>query len=117
MYAERAETNRRFVASSVCLRSGFSGLCCGIAWTTKSSIDMQIAGPDRVETQNLPNRLLIFTFTEIAEDRLSLRFPSTIAWFHTRQLSDIRSEEHTSELQSHLNLVCRLLLEKKKRMQ
>src|SRR4030066_583745 len=27
---------------------------------------------------------------------------------------DGRSEEHTSELQSHLNLVCRLLLEKKK---
>src|SRR5260370_32366005 len=27
---------------------------------------------------------------------------------------DRRSEEHTSELQSHLNLVCRLLLEKKK---
>src|SRR5207237_3213820 len=26
---------------------------------------------------------------------------------------DARSEEHTSELQSHLNLVCRLLLEKK----
>src|SRR5260370_23430756 len=28
-----------------------------------------------------------------------------------------RSEEHTSELQSHLNLVCRLLLEKKKQKQ
>src|SRR5690242_21474235 len=27
-----------------------------------------------------------------------------------------RSEEHTSELQSHVNLVCRLLLEKKKRV-
>src|SRR5260370_22208516 len=27
---------------------------------------------------------------------------------------DLRSEEHTSELQSHLNLACRLLLEKKK---
>src|SRR3954465_5073130 len=27
--------------------------------------------------------------------------------------SDVRSEEHTSELQSHDNLVCRLLLEKK----
>src|SRR4051812_49949088 len=26
----------------------------------------------------------------------------------------VRSEEHTSELQSHVNLVCRLLLEKKK---
>src|SRR5260370_2446084 len=29
--------------------------------------------------------------------------------------SQDRSEEHTSELQSHLNLVCRLLLEKKKK--
>src|SRR5260370_18951809 len=29
--------------------------------------------------------------------------------------STTRSEEHTSELQSHLNLVCRLLLEKKKK--
>src|SRR6201990_3777125 len=28
-----------------------------------------------------------------------------------------RSEEHTSELQSHVNLVCRLLLEKKKTLQ
>src|SRR5260370_8664001 len=28
---------------------------------------------------------------------------------------ELRSEEHTSELQSHLNLVCRLLLEKKKK--
>src|SRR5690242_20765934 len=29
-------------------------------------------------------------------------------------VSICRSEEHTSELQSHVNLVCRLLLEKKK---
>src|SRR5260370_3339399 len=32
----------------------------------------------------------------------------------TRASAPCRSEEHTSELQSHLNLVCRLLLEKKK---
>src|SRR5260370_31712572 len=31
------------------------------------------------------------------------------------ELQKARSEEHTSELQSHLNLVCRLLLEKKKK--
>src|SRR5690242_21456443 len=31
------------------------------------------------------------------------------------QRSRARSEEHTSELQSHVNLVCRLLLEKKKK--
>src|SRR5260370_30147795 len=30
-----------------------------------------------------------------------------------RRAGHLRSEEHTSELQSHLNLVCRLLLEKK----
>src|SRR5690242_21251300 len=30
-------------------------------------------------------------------------------------LRELRSEEHTSELQSHVNLVCRLLLEKKKK--
>src|SRR5438477_8046887 len=35
-----------------------------------------------------------------------------LPWFE-RDNRD-RSEEHTSELQSHVNLVCRLLLEKKK---
>src|SRR5262249_61527831 len=33
----------------------------------------------------------------------------------SRSATDARSEEHTSELQSLTNLVCRLLLEKKKR--
>src|SRR5205809_2819681 len=37
--------------------------------------------------------------------------PAGIARFWSR---DVRSEEHTSELQSRLHLVCRLLLEKKK---
>src|SRR2546422_5872671 len=31
------------------------------------------------------------------------------------KMGDLRSEEHTSELQSRLHLVCRLLLEKKKK--
>src|SRR5260370_2522532 len=34
---------------------------------------------------------------------------------YRRNRASRRSEEHTSELQSHLNLVCRLLLEKKKK--
>src|SRR2546430_12809691 len=34
-----------------------------------------------------------------------------------RRQGDPRSEEHTSELQSQSNLVCRLLLEKKKKKQ
>src|SRR6266487_3125765 len=35
--------------------------------------------------------------------------------FVLRSNKRVRSEEHTSELQSHVNLVCRLLLEKKKK--
>src|SRR5256885_9571238 len=37
------------------------------------------------------------------------------AFDHDLEL-DVRSEEHTSELQSPCNLVCRLLLEKKKKL-
>src|SRR5258707_14729623 len=35
-------------------------------------------------------------------------------WTHSRECCLLRSEEHTSELQSRQYLVCRLLLEKKK---
>src|SRR5438034_3626697 len=35
-------------------------------------------------------------------------------WIDGTLVMDYRSEEHTSELQSHSDLVCRLLLEKKK---
>src|SRR5260370_30245019 len=45
--------------------------------------------------------------------------PQPVTLFLDPQLLQVaaksyRSEEHTSELQSHLNIVCRLLLEKKK---
>src|SRR6266480_4408781 len=48
----------------------------------------------------------------IPRDRLRVpaEFVERLAVFRLR-----RSEEHTSELQSHVNLVCRLLLEKKKK--
>src|SRR2546422_3051295 len=41
---------------------------------------------------------------------------ATAPW-HASESSAWRSEEHTSELQSRLHLVCRLLLEKKKKKQ
>src|SRR5260221_1564232 len=40
--------------------------------------------------------------------------PMSLAKRTPRTLAADRSEEHTSELQSHSDLVCRLLLEKKK---
>src|SRR5690554_7248700 len=41
--------------------------------------------------------------------------PSQIRRFNLRKGDELRSEEHTSELQSRPHLVCRLLLEKKKK--
>src|SRR5260370_11878749 len=64
------------------------------------------------------------TFIRLLSDRLQpregrvKRVPRLrIGYFSQDQEEslDYRSEEHTSELQSHLNLVCRLLLEKKKK--
>src|SRR5437773_7360656 len=47
----------------------------------------------------------------------ALRLPPAVAqllWNRGSRDPETRSEEHTSELQSHHDLVCRLLLEKKK---
>src|SRR5438034_2748564 len=58
-----------------------------------------------------------------AQDNFDLKFlyleatASGIRYPGDRGLYDSRSEEHTSELQSHSDLVCRLLLEKKKHQQ
>src|SRR5260370_7367999 len=49
-------------------------------------------------------------WTEILGDPNLAKVPDRIENFGEVR----RSEEHTSELQSHLNLLCRLLLEKKK---
>src|SRR2546422_2709980 len=50
------------------------------------------------------------------EDRIQQKaMAGALARLTRRQADDVeRSEEHTSELQSRLHLVCRLLLEKKK---
>src|SRR3989440_12325094 len=86
--------------------------------------------------QNIP-RLLLFSFfffndtatTEIYTLSLHDALPISLERFAGRvagagvlvafvlpeALLDVRSEEHTSELQSRSDLVCRLLLEKKKK--
>src|SRR5690242_21612463 len=47
-------------------------------------------------------------------DRERAKVVSDLLFTGRVQGVELRSEEHTSELQSHVNLVCRLLLEKKK---
>src|SRR5256885_7048824 len=51
-------------------------------------------------------------FLNVGGTKMSKRFGNFLT---ARDLREQRSEEHTSELQSPCNLVCRLLLEKKKK--
>src|SRR5260370_34175792 len=67
-----------------------------------------------------PPRSTLFPYTTLFRSRRFME-PSDLplitsrgAWKLLTARRGDRSEEHTSELQSHLNLVCRLLLEKKK---
>src|SRR2546427_8465521 len=53
------------------------------------------------------------TFARIAAEE-EAHVDHAIAILRAERARDARSEEHTSELQSQSNLVCRLLLEKKK---
>src|SRR5260370_6950107 len=53
--------------------------------------------------------------TSLAQtDKAASKVEAVLNGIRAIQAYQVRSEEHTSELQSHLNLVCRLLLEKKK---
>src|SRR5687768_18207860 len=53
----------------------------------------------------------------VADHRVAQAFRPAIALYGRRTTGTRRrSEEHTSELQSRLHLVCRLLLEKKKKI-
>src|SRR5699024_12316431 len=50
----------------------------------------------------------------VAQFAVAIRAKDDASPFYQRMLAE-RSEEHTSELQSRFDLVCRLLLEKKKK--
>src|SRR5260370_18476522 len=69
-----------------------------------------------------PPRSTLFPYTTLFRSAVNgagwiTRLTATLSsWWDKWIIDGIRSEEHTSELQSHLNLVCRLLLEKKKQI-
>src|SRR5947207_10273085 len=70
-----------------------------------------------------PPRSTLFPYTTlfrsdaipIADHRIVIEVTANRHAFVAQQVGAVRSEEHTSELQSHSDLVCRLLLEKKKK--
>src|SRR5438034_9905077 len=71
-----------------------------------------------------PPRSTLFPYTTLFRSRVTLLlhrtlpgtlFPPRFCLLEVAESRRVRSEEHTSELQSHSDLVCRLLLEKKKK--
>src|SRR2546422_6433603 len=72
-----------------------------------------------------PPRSTLFPYTTLFRSVLETISPRNVTggtistvnpcFSHNARRSRTRSEEHTSELQSRLHLVCRLLLEKKKK--
>src|SRR2546429_3429321 len=61
------------------------------------------------------NRSQIEKISKALADETRLRIFESISRCGHLTCGELRSEEHTSELQSRLHLVCRLLLEKKKK--
>src|SRR5215204_4228041 len=62
-----------------------------------------------------PPRSTLFPYTTLFRSILGHRSDAVDGLRHGLPAAEDRSEEHTSELQSHSDLVCRLLLEKKKK--
>src|SRR3989449_8044307 len=73
------------------------------------AVTPDVAGQPALRAPILALTLTGDTLVAVTPDQFAWRDPATRAW-------TLRSEEHTSELQSRLHLVCRLLLEKKKKM-
>src|SRR2546429_3658181 len=63
-----------------------------------------------------PPRSTLFPYTTLFRSGFRTRYKRVVSCKDPSDGTDVRSEEHTSELQSRLHLVCRLLLEKKKKI-
>src|SRR5438874_2180019 len=115
-------TCRRGIEPRNTWKSGCRPCLLGGKATLVGAISRALTGPARSETPDMHG-------TSTCENREALPASDTKLWadrsrkvmshnldMNAGRESD-RSEEHTSELQSRRDLVCRLLLEKKKKIQ
>src|SRR5438552_9200103 len=90
-------------------------MCCALSLSC-GQFFFAIPSPTAIYTLSLHDALPIYRWCPGALGQDLARSPLT-EWAHVgilRHRAAVRSEEHTSELQSPDHLVCRLLLEKKK---
>src|SRR5688572_8999750 len=99
--------------------------CCAALFGCQSTPTQQREPPPQPFVETLPGSTVTFTMRPVHADGGVVWFAETETTWNAYDVfylrldefaagADIRSEEHTSELQSQSNLVCRLLLEKKK---
>src|SRR5688572_33115724 len=82
--------------------------------STLISADLRV-GSCRIADFTLPVMTVSSKYSPVPSDLDVEAQPRAVAMASAAKAAEIRSEEHTSELQSQSNLVCRLLLEKKKK--
>src|SRR5690606_40092540 len=85
------------------------GICCDTDYTSRNVTLMYFFGGKVSRVGTAKSHWNAETLAAAYND-----IGTPFAWRHKQcQAKQVRSEEHTSELQSRENLVCRLLLEKK----
>src|SRR5690606_17843454 len=86
------------------------------AYTQFDKTDGRSMSPRFNQENREANQALVDLVISIAKDTNTTPAQIALGWLLAQKsfIVPIRSEEHTSELQSRENLVCRLLLEKKK---
>src|SRR2546429_2256066 len=104
-----ASTSRRAASANTCCAAASRRLRPGAHfWRTRSS--WSPSTPSRCpRSVSRWDEKVLYVFLVLAHDRRRI-----LHFNVTAHSTAERSEEHTSELQSRLHLVCRLLLEKKK---
>src|SRR5688572_31033296 len=112
-FAQKRMSRTTFLRLAACLRPYRRTFALNLALTLLATIS-QLLGPKFIQI-GIDRYLTNFSSAEIA-----FRGILIISLIYLGNLVvgwglSVRSEEHTSELQSQSNLVCRLLLEKKKR--
>src|SRR5207249_6345669 len=99
---------KKLLRYTLCLAAGLAAFAaCGYTDYRLWPLDLPASAHPRVPMTAVANQQLVLPFTPgvpVAE----------VASFNDQLEAFLRSEEHTSELQSRFDLVCRLLLEKKK---
>src|SRR5690349_22026967 len=78
----------------------------GLAEMLRGGVIMDVVDPEQAKIAEDAGAVAVMALERVPSD---IRRDGGVA-----RMSDPRSEEHTSELQSRRDLVCRLLLEKKK---